>query len=90
MMFKGKCRNKRSRNNRIKRHMKRRERLKNLFIIVKCIILSVFASLVTAVILIPAAMAERGYPAVGGEWLGIILSGYIVFLVSKSVEKERK
>lgn len=83
-----KCRYKERRAKRIKRRMKWRERLKKLLIIAKRIILSIFASSMAAMILIPAAMTERGYPAVGGEWIGIIFLGYIVFLASKKLEKE--
>ena len=81
---------KRKQMNRIKRRMRWKMRRKRILTFFKRIILSVFTSSMAAIILIPAAMAERVYPAIGGEWCGILFSGYIVFLVSKKIEKEKE
>lgn len=44
------------------------------------VLLSVIASETAALMLIPAAYAERGYRAVGGEWLLIIAVGVLGYL----------
>ena len=44
------------------------------------VLLSVIASEAAAIVLIPAAYTERGYRAVGGEWLLIIAVGVLVYL----------
>ena len=43
------------------------------------LLIAVIAAELTAAVLVPLAFAERGYSAIGGEWLLILLVGVIVY-----------
>ena len=38
-----------------------------------------------SLVLIPLAYAERGYIAIGGEWLGVIMTAFMSFPITKKM-----
>lgn len=52
--------------------------------------ISFSAGVGAALMLVPIAMAERGYQAIGGEWFGSVFVSFITFMLTKNIFKEKK
>lgn len=50
-------------------------------------VVALLVAMLSAAILIPVAVAERGYVAFGGEYLGIGLTFWMVFNLTKLIKK---
>lgn len=47
--------------------------------------LAIMAGSAACMVLVPMAMKERGYWAIGGEWVGVIFAAMLTFILSKKL-----